>query len=149
MHLTAPKHVYGKTEYETENVLVRFEQPVENRMIWSRPQLVTPIKIENKRDVLAWFDTNRSCVVYPNNQATNLLFNGMVIPGGCWAKRTIRRISLDPTNADVWQMEMNADVPPYSGEYRILLKMIWEDERSETVDLRYEVKAKYPDSVSN
>gem|GEM_PF-5914690 len=125
------------------------EKPVERKLLVSQPQLLTTIIIENKRDMPAWLDSNRCCVVHPDNLALNLLDTDIVIPNGCWARRTIWRLPVNPAAINMWMLGPAVDSPPNSGIYRVILKMIWEDDRSETVDLSYEIEEKYPGAEDN
>jgi len=110
-------------------------------------QLKAPVVVENKRDVFAWIKAERSCLVDPEQGTTNLLWRDACLPAKCWTKIS----GLAPGfvtiywNPSFFLME-GRDPRPTGGAQRVLLNVVWEDDKSESVDLSYEIKATYPES---
>ena len=137
VRFTSPEDAAGKTEYESEQLRMKITEPTAEES--SGPDMLAVLIVENKRDIFARIDAERSCLIDPNHGATNLLWKDAIIPPLCWTE--IKGAAPGLINV-YWNWPLFAfdrRPRPTGGKQRVLLRVLWDDGVSETVDLAYEV----------
>ncbi len=135
---TSPESATGKAEYETENLRMKLTEPTGRRDAQA-PDMLSALVVENKRDIFARIDAERSCLIDPNHGARNLLWKDAIIPPACWTR--LRGVAPGLINIHWhWAVGSSRASQPTGGIQRVLLRVLWDDGVSETVDLTYEVE---------
>ncbi len=98
------------------------------------------VTIENKREALAYIDAKRSCVIRPQDGASNLLYADRVLPGGSFVKLA------SAASSPGWTMDLfyvrrapaiDEDALAKDSR-RLLLTVSWDDGVKEDLDFSYQ-----------
>lgn len=153
MRFVGPSDAAGKDVFETENLRVRVELPEDSSDCRAplKP-LIASIVVENKRSIMAYLDSRRCCLIDPESGAFNLFRTNRIIPPKSWVR--VNRVwpvdvivnfnwVLGPYYADAAELQSVAeDVPAAGATQRVLLTVVWDDEKTEAADLPFEITGK-------
>ena len=110
----------------------------------ARP-LAAEIVIENKRPVMAQVESGRSCLIDPDLGAFNLEYLNRVLPPKGWI-RLYGVVGVNSPSERDWYYAYgyrpSGSYPPLGARQRVLVSVKWDDGRTETADLEYEIVAK-------
>jgi hypothetical protein len=145
---TAPESAAGATEYETQFLRLRLVEPRGRVKPYSPAEgMLAKLAVENKRDMFAWIKAERSCVVDPEQGTTNLLWRDACVPAKCWTKIGGSAPGFITMYwSPLFVLAEGRKPRPTGGAQRVLLNVLWEDNKSESVDVSYEVEVIEPES---
>ncbi len=98
------------------------------------------VTIENQRAAPAYIDAKRSCVIHPQDGASNLLYADRVLPGGSFVKLASAASASGFAINFVFARRAPAidEDTLAKDSRRLLLTVIWDDGRREDLDFSYQ-----------